>query len=105
MGFGDVKLLLLIGAFVGPRLTLFTICASSVVAAVIGIAMFPAILSRRRNAASLKRRFSDEKQRRQEAYQSAMRCMRLPFGSFLGASAIFSSFYGERILQWYLALF
>lgn len=105
MGFGDVKLLLMIGAFVGPRLTLFTICASSVTAAVIGLLMFPAILRRRRNAISLKRRFPNEHERREEAYSSAMRCMRLPFGSFLGASAIFSSFYGERILQWYLAFF
>ena len=105
MGFGDVKLLLMIGAFLGPRLTLFTICASSVSAAVIGILMFPPILFRRRKALSLRRRFADQKERRQEAYQSAMRCMRLPFGSFLGAAALFAAFYGERAINWYLGFF
>jgi leader peptidase (prepilin peptidase)/N-methyltransferase len=105
MGFGDVKLLLMIGAFLGPRLTLFTICASSVSAAVIGLLMFPPILFRRRKALSLRRRFADEKERRQEAYQSAMRCMRLPFGSFLGAAALFAAFYGDRVINWYVGFF
>jgi leader peptidase (prepilin peptidase)/N-methyltransferase len=105
MGFGDVKLLLLIGAFVGPRLTLFTIAASSVTGAIIGLLMFPTILRRRRNALSLRRRFPDEKERRQEAYDSAMRCMRLPFGTFLGAASLFAAFFGDTILRWYLGLF
>lgn len=105
MGFGDVKLLLMIGAFLGPRLTLFTICASSLSAAIIGLMMFPAILRRRRKAPSLMRRFPVEKERREEAYYSAMRCMRLPFGSFLGGSALFAAFYGDRIINWYLGFF
>jgi len=105
MGFGDVKLLLMIGAFVGARMTVLTIFAASVAAAVIGVAMFPAVYSRRKKAVSLKRRFPDEKERRQEAYDSAMRCMRLPFGSFLGAAALFATFFGERIANWYLGLY
>lgn len=105
MGFGDVKLLLMIGAFLGPRLTLFTICASSVTAAIFGVAMFPGILLKRRKAVSLIRRFADGKDRRREAYQSAMRCMRLPFGSFLGAAALSAAFYGDRIIRWYLGFF
>ncbi len=105
MGFGDVKLLLMIGAFVGARMTVLTIFAASVGSAVIGIAMFPAVYRKRQRAISLKRRFSDEKQRRQEAYESAMRCMRLPFGSFLGAAALFATFFGERIANWYTGLY
>lgn len=105
MGFGDVKLLLMIGAFVGPQLTVFTIGLSTLCAAVIGLAMFPPILRKRRNATSLKRRIPDEKERRQEAYESAMRCMRLPFGSFLGAGALCAAFFGESILRWYFGLF
>lgn len=105
MGFGDVKLLLLIGAFVGARLTILTICIASVVGAVVGLLLFPAILRKRRNAVSLKRRFPDETERRQAAYESAMRSMRLPFGSFLGAAAVFAAFLGEPILRWYLSLF
>ncbi|HEU5401096.1 MAG TPA: prepilin peptidase [Terriglobales bacterium] len=105
MGFGDVKLLLLIGAFVGARMTVLTIFAASVGAAVIGVAMFPAVYNRRKKALSLKRRFDDEKERRQEAYDSAMRCMRLPFGSFLGAAALFATFFGDRIANWYMGLY
>ncbi len=105
MGFGDVKLLLMIGAFVGPSMTVLTLFAASLSAAVVGIGMFPAVYGRRRNAISLKRRFPDEKERRQEAYDSAMRCMRLPFGSFLGAAALFAAFFGERIANWYMGLY
>ena len=105
MGFGDVKLLLMIGAFVGPRLTVLTLFAGSLGAAVIGIAMFPPVYRKRRKAISLKRRFPDEKERRQEAYDSAMRCMRLPFGSFLGAAALFAAFFGDRVANWYMGLY
>lgn len=105
MGFGDVKLLLLIGAFIGMRLMLFTIAAASLSAATVGLAIFPAILRKRRNAVSLRRRFPDENQRREEAYHSAMRSMRLPFGSFLGGSALLAAFYGERLVTWYLSFF
>jgi leader peptidase (prepilin peptidase)/N-methyltransferase len=105
MGFGDVKLLLMIGAFVGPKMTVLTLFAGSLGAAVIGIAMFPPVYGRRRKAISLKRRFPDEKERRQEAYDSAMRCMRLPFGSFLGAAALFAAFFGERVTNWYMGLY
>jgi leader peptidase (prepilin peptidase)/N-methyltransferase len=105
MGFGDVKLLLMIGAFVGAPMTILTLFVGSLGAAVIGIAMFPAVYRKRRKAISLKRRFPDEKERRQEAYDSAMRCMRLPFGSFLGAAALFATFFGPRVANWYMGLY
>ena len=105
MGFGDVKLLLMIGAFVGARLTVLTIFIASVAAAVIGLSMFPAVYRKRRKAVSLQRRFADEKERRQEAYDSAMRCMRLPFGSFLGGAALFVAFFGDRLATWYMGLY
>jgi len=105
MGFGDVKLLLMIGAFLGPKLTVITIGISSLSAAIAGLTMFPGKYSRRKQAVSLKRRFPDENERKRKAYESAMRCMRLPFGSFLGGSAILSAFLGERIFGWYVRLF
>ncbi len=105
MGFGDVKLLLMIGAFMGIRMSVFTIFAASVGAAVIGVAMFPAVYRKRQKAISLKRRFPDENERRHEAYDSTMRCMRLPFGSFLGAATLFATFFGERIATWYMGLY
>lgn len=105
MGFGDVKLLLMIGAFLGARMTTLTIFGASVTTALVGIVMFPAVFRRRQKAPSLQKRFPDPKQRRQEAYDSAMRCMRLPFGSFLGGTALFAVFFGDRLANWYLGLF
>lgn len=105
MGFGDVKLLLMIGAFVGARLTTFTIFGASVASAIIGIALFPAVYHRRQKAISLQRRYVDPKERKREAYDSAMRCMRLPFGSFLGGTALIAVFFGDRLANWYLGLF
>lgn len=105
MGFGDVKLLLLIGAFLGARMTTLTIFGASISAAVIGLILFPAVYRKRQRAASLQRRFADPKERKQEAYDSAMRCMRLPFGSFLGGAALFAVFFGDRLANWYLGLF
>src|SRR5512133_736217 len=105
MGFGDVKLLLMIGAFVGARLTTFTIFGASVASAIIGIALFPAVYHRRQKAISLRRRYVDPKERKREAYDSAMRCMRLPFGSFLGGTALIAVFFGDRLANWYLGLF
>jgi leader peptidase (prepilin peptidase)/N-methyltransferase len=105
MGFGDVKLLLMIGAFLGARLSVLTIFLASIAAAVIGLSMFPAVYRRRRKAISLRRRFKDENERKQEAYDSAMRCLRLPFGSFLGGAALFATFFGEPIANWYLGLY
>jgi hypothetical protein len=76
-----------------------------VATAVIGLALFPRVYFKRQKATSLHRRFADPKERKQEAYDSAMRCMRLPFGSFLGGAALFAVFFGERLASWYLGLF
>lgn len=105
MGGGDVKLLLLIGAFLGARLALFTIFASALTAAVIGLAMLPAVWHRRTNAKSMVRRFPDAKVRRREAYDSAMRCLRLPYGSFLGIAALIAVFYGDQFFEFYFGRF
>ena len=105
MGFGDVKLLLMIGTFLGPRMTTLTIFGASIASAIVGLALFPAVYSKRQKAPSLQRRFADPKERKQEAYDSAMRCMRLPFGSFLGAAALLAVFFGDRLANWYLGLF
>lgn len=79
MGLGDVKMMLMAGAFLGVKRTLLTILAGSVLGSVLGIAF---ILARRKE--------SD--------YE-------LPFGSFLGVAALLVVFFGTPVVNWYQSLF
>ncbi|MHB8754510.1 MAG: prepilin peptidase [Candidatus Acidiferrales bacterium] len=79
MGLGDVKMMLMAGAFLGLRRTLLTILLGSVLGAILG-AIF--ILSSRKG--------SD--------YE-------LPFGTFLGAAALLVIFFGTPVVTWYQSLF
>jgi leader peptidase (prepilin peptidase)/N-methyltransferase len=78
MGFGDVKMMLMAGAFLGVKKTLLTIMAGSLLGSILGIAF---ILSRRTD--------SD--------YE-------LPFGTFLGFGAILAVFFGTPLVNWYQSL-
>jgi leader peptidase (prepilin peptidase) / N-methyltransferase len=81
MGSGDVKLLAMIAAWLGPALTLLTLFLGVLAAAAVGI-LWIAIRGRRGALA-----------------------MRLPFGSFLCVAAIYAIFAGRPILAWYLKFF
>jgi leader peptidase (prepilin peptidase)/N-methyltransferase len=75
MGFGDVKMMLMVGTFLGPKRTLLTIFAGSVLGSVIGIVY---ILARRKGS----------------NYE-------LPFGTFLGMAALLAAFFGTQVVNWY----
>jgi leader peptidase (prepilin peptidase)/N-methyltransferase len=75
MGLGDVKMMLLIGAFLGPKLTLLTILAGSLLGSIFGIAFILA-------------------SRKESDYE-------LPFGTFLGIAAVLVMFFGTPVVQWY----
>jgi leader peptidase (prepilin peptidase)/N-methyltransferase len=75
MGFGDVKMLAMIGAFLGWKLMLLTLLMGSFIGSAIGVAM---IVSKR----------GDMK-------------YALPFGTFLAVGALVASVLGERIVRWY----
>ncbi len=76
MGLGDVKLLAMIGAFLGWRGVLVTILAGSLTGSVLGIIMM--IIYRK-----------DSK-------------FALPFGPFLAFGAAVYLFYGEWLVDWYV---
>ena len=105
MGLGDSKLMLLIGAFLGAKLSILTIFLACVAGSVYGISIFPAIYRRRQQAPSMLRRFPDPAIRKQEAYHSAMHALRIPFGVFLGGMSYIALFLGDNILNWYLGLY
>lgn len=79
MGFGDVKMMLMAGAFLGLRRTILTILAGSLLGAFLGAICI--IISRKGSN-----------------YE-------LPFGTFLGAAALLVVFFGTPVVTWYQSLF
>jgi leader peptidase (prepilin peptidase)/N-methyltransferase len=80
LGFGDVKMIGAIGAFLGLANTLLTLIAGSVLGSVLGLLY---ILIKKRDYSSYE----------------------LPFGSFLGGAAILMSLVGQRVIAWYAGFF
>jgi len=79
MGFGDVKMLAMIGAFLGWKLVIVTFVLSSIVGGLFAAGL---LLSRRTTLTSA-----------------------LPFGTFLALAAFVASLWGERLMNWYLSLY
>ena len=75
MGGGDVKMLAMIGAFLGWKLVLVTLVLSSVLGSVLGLAII-----------AIKR--------------GGMKYA-LPFGTFLALGALAASLFGDGIVSWY----
>ena len=102
MGFGDVKLMAMIGAFLGVKLTVLTIFTASLAGSIFGLGTVLMVwLKRTRRFA---KRFTDAAAARQRAWQSAQvvyRNFQMPFGVFLGSMALVALFFGDRFLHWY----
>jgi leader peptidase (prepilin peptidase)/N-methyltransferase len=77
MGFGDVKMLAMVGAFLGVKLVVLTFVLSSMIGGLVGAAL---LVSRRADMAT-----------------------KVPFGTMLAFAALVASLYGERLLAWYLS--
>ncbi len=106
MGFGDVKLMALIGAFLGTKLTVLTIFAASLAGSLFGLSTVLAVWMkriRRLEARGTASRISSTDARRR-AWQSArlaLRYYQMPFGVFLGGMALLSFLFGNQLLHWY----
>jgi len=111
MGFGDVKLMALIGAFLGTKLTVLTIFAASLTGSMFGLSTVLAVwikrLRRNRNKAratstpGIEARQIDARRRAWQSARLALRYYEMPFGVFLGGMAILSFLFGNRLLHWY----
>jgi leader peptidase (prepilin peptidase)/N-methyltransferase len=107
MGLGDVKLMAMVGAFLGVKLTVFTIFAASLVGSVFGLATILAVWVKRTQRRMRRNRESAGAARRR-AWQSAKmvyRYYQMPFGVFLGSMAIIALFFGDALLGWYWDLY
>ncbi len=110
MGFGDVKLMAMIGAFVGTKLTVLTIFAASLAGSLFGLSTVLAVWMKRtrrfatRGAAARISSGISSNEARRRAWHSARLALRyyeMPFGVFLGGMAILSFLFGNRLLHWY----
>ena len=79
MGYGDFKLLATVGAWLGWQMLPLTILASSMVGAVVGIALI--------------------------VFARHGRNIPIPFGPYLAAAAVIALFWGKPLTQQYLGLF
>lgn len=107
MGFGDVKLMAMIGAFFGVKLTVFTIFAASIAGTVFGLTVIIGVWLRRTRRRIARFREAP-KLARKRAWRSAKlvyRFYQMPFGVFLGSMALASLFFGDQILRWYWRFF
>jgi leader peptidase (prepilin peptidase)/N-methyltransferase len=102
MGLGDVKLMAMVGAFLGLRLTVLTIFGASILGSVFALFLVPLIWYQRTQRRMIRLREPAALARRR-AWQSAqlIRYYALPFGVFLGAVALFAAFFGSELLRWY----
>src|ERR1700691_2478272 len=102
MGFGDVKLMAMVGAFLGIKLTIFTIFAASFAGSLFGLAAVLIVWIKRPRRFA--RRLANLQAARRRGWQSAQmvyRYYQMPFGVFLGSMALLALFVGNRILNWY----
>jgi leader peptidase (prepilin peptidase)/N-methyltransferase len=76
MGFGDVKMMAMVGAFLGAPMALFTIMLGSVSGAVVGLVLM--------------------------RVTGKSRDYELPFGTFLGIAGIVAILYGEDLVRLYV---
>ena len=104
MGFGDVKLMAMIGAFLGVKLTIFTIFTASLAGSFFGVTtMLIVWLKRTRRF----KRIDTAQTARRRGWQSAQMVLRyyqMPFGVFLGSMAFVALFFGNDFISWYRGL-
>ena len=102
MGFGDVKLMAMVGAFLGIKLTVFTIFTASLTGSMFGLTTVLVVWIKRTRR--FRRRLANYDAARRRGWQSAQMVYRhyqLPFGVFLGSMALVALFAGEQLFGWY----
>jgi leader peptidase (prepilin peptidase)/N-methyltransferase len=102
MGFGDVKLMAMVGAFLGIKLTVFTIFTASLAGSLFGLTTVFVVWVKRTHR--FMKRLANAQAARRRGWQSAQvvyRHYQMPFGVFLGSMALIAFFFGDRFLHWY----
>lgn len=106
MGFGDVKLMGMIGAFLGIKLTMLVMFTASIAGSLFGLGTM-LVVWMKRTQRRVERLHEETGLARRKAWQSArlaLRYYQMPFGVFLGGMALVAQFFGNRFLHWYWGL-
>ena len=110
MGLGDVKMMGMVGTFLGFKQAFMTIFVASLVGTLFSIPIFGVWYARALASGDL------ERLRRGISYRTKKPVSRLklaviktrrtavPFGVFLGATAFLLMFVGDTVLRWYVHL-
>jgi leader peptidase (prepilin peptidase)/N-methyltransferase len=104
MGFGDVKLMAMVGAFLGPKLALVTLFTGALLGTIFGFAATLGVW-RKRLVRRRKKRDAHVISRSWRSAKLMLRYYEVPFGVFLGAMAIVSTFFGNKIVDFYLSFY
>lgn len=107
MGFGDVKLMAMAGAFLGVKLTVLTIFAASLAGTIAGMTIILKVWMQRTKRREARHKEPKELARKR-AWASAKlvyRFYQMPFGVFLGSMALLALFFGGEFLHWYWGLY
>jgi len=102
MGFGDVKLMAMAGAFLGMKLTIFTVFTASLAGSIFGLTTVFVVWLKRTHR--FMKRLANAQAARRRGWQSAQvvyRNYQMPFGVFLGSMALIAFFFGNQFLHWY----
>jgi len=105
MGFGDVKLMAMVGSFLGMKLTIFTIFAASLTGSLFGLTTVLVVWVKRTHR--FMRRLANAQAARRRGWRSAQmvyQYYQVPFGVFLGSMALVAFFFGNQFLSWYRRL-
>jgi leader peptidase (prepilin peptidase) / N-methyltransferase len=105
MGRGDVKLMGLIGAFLGVKLTLLVLLLGSLIGSFFGVFLILWVWLKRLLRRRRTHRAEAGSVSRTKAWNSAIliyRNFEIPFGVFLGAAALVAAFWGTALVQWYI---
>ena len=97
MGFGDVTLMAVVGAAVGPARALLTIFIAAVIAPIVLLGVVYPLSARG---------LADDRGQTELALEASggWRKRELPFGVFLAPAALITLLFGDAIIAWYLRI-